>query len=107
LFKDGLGAAYVMGKAVAKTALLYGIGRRHFERHYRPAHKKCKILTKGMLGVVAKEQATPERPKRLSSILWDVFTGNERYKNIFYRSLSGPLVVDLLREYGRSGRGSI
>ena len=64
-------------------------------------HKKYEALTKGMLRVVRKEQADPAYPKRLSSMLWDMFTGNERYRNIFFRSLSATMVYDLVREYFR------
>jgi flavin-dependent dehydrogenase len=124
LFKDGLGAAYIMGKAAAKTAVLYGVGKDAFRENYEPVyknividnrygrvlfavtdlHKKYKILTKGMLRVVRKEQADPAYPKRLSSMLWDMFTGNERYRNIFFRSISLPMMYDLCREYvKRSG----
>jgi len=121
LFKDGLGAAYIMGKAAAKTAIFHGIGKNDFQDHYQPVyksimvdnlygkflfsvtdlHKKYKTLTSGMLGVVRKEQADPNYPKRLSSMLWDMFTGNERYRNIFFRSISLPMVYDLCREYGK------
>jgi flavin-dependent dehydrogenase len=119
LFKDGLGAAYIMGKAAAKTAILYGVSTVAFQENYAPVyrnividnrygkvlfsvtdlHKNYGILTKGMLRVVRKEQADPAYPKRLSSMLWDMFTGNERYRNVFFRSLSFSLVYDLFREY--------
>ena len=119
LFKDGLGAAYIMGKAAAKTAIFHGISKNHFRDHYQPVyksimvdnqygkflfavtdlHKRYKTLTNGMLRVVRKEQADPHYPKRLSSMLWDMFTGNERYRNIFFRSLSLPMVYDLCRAY--------
>jgi len=119
LFKDGLGAAYIMGKAAAKTAIFHGISKIHFRDHYQPVyksimvdnlygkflfavtdlHKEYKTLTNGMLRVVRKEQGDPSYPKRLSSMLWDMFTGNERYRNIFFRSLNFPLVYDLCREY--------
>ncbi len=121
LFKDGLGAAYIMGKSAAKTAIFHGISAMDFQENYQPVyrsimidnlygkflfavtdlHKRFKILTEGMLGVVRKEQADPFYPKRLSSMLWDMFTGNERYRNIFYRSMSFPLVYDLLSKYFR------
>ena len=119
LFKDGLGAAYIMGKAAAKTAIFHGISKNHFRDHYQPVyksimvdnqygkflfaatdlHKKYKTLTNGMLRVVRKEQGDPAYPKRLSSMLWDMFTGNERYRNIFFRSMSLPMVYDLCRAY--------
>lgn len=121
LFKDGLGAAYIMGKAAAKTALFYGVSAVHFQENYQPVydgikidnrygqflfavtdlHKRYKTLTKGMLRVVRKEQADLAYPKRLSSMLWDMFTGNERYRNIFFRSISAPMVYDLVKEYFR------
>jgi flavin-dependent dehydrogenase len=121
LFKDGLGAAYIMGKAAAKTAIFHGISKNHFRDHYQPVyksimvdnlygkflfavtdlHKEYKTLTNGMLRVVRKEQGDPAYPKRLSSMLWDMFTGNERYRNIFFRSMSLPMVYDLVREYFR------
>lgn len=123
LFKDGLGAAYIMGKAAAKTALLYGVSSRDFAENYQPVyrsimndnrygkilfavtdlHKKYEVLTRGMLRVVRKEQADPEYPKRLSAMLWDMFTGNERYRNIFFRSLNAPMVYDLIRAYAKRG----
>ncbi|MEW6585270.1 MAG: hypothetical protein AB1442_06620 [Nitrospirota bacterium] len=118
LFKDGLGAAYLMGKAAAKTAVLHGAGAHHFENEYLPAYrslawdnrygqvlfsvtdlfKRYRLLGRGMVRVVAKEQEGPQRAKTLSSILWDMFTGNERYRNIFFRTLNVPMQLDLLRE---------
>jgi flavin-dependent dehydrogenase len=122
LFKDGLGAAYIMGKAAAKTAIFEGISREHFLKSYYPVYKsivldnlygrllfsatdlfkKNKTLTKSMLNVVIKEQMDPTYPKRLSSILWDMFTGNERYKKIFGRTVSFPLHRDLFTAAAQS-----
>jgi flavin-dependent dehydrogenase len=124
LFKDGLGAAYTMGKAAAKTAIFHGVSKEHFHKDYYPVYKSIvvdnlfgrflfamtdlyknhKILTRGMLRVVQKEQHDADYPKRLSSILWDMFTGNERYKNIFRRAISLPMFNDLCREFIRTGR---
>ena len=55
-----------------------------------------------MMGVVKKEQNTPDYSKRLSSILWDMFTGNERYKNIFPRALNPKMSMDLCIESGKN-----
>jgi len=118
LFKDGLGAAYLMGKAAAKTAVFHGVSADHFRREYLPVYrsivndnkygkilfqatdlfKKYKILTRGMLKVVSREQEGQYRSKRLSSVLWDLFTGNERYKDIFFRTLNFPMQHNLLCE---------
>ncbi|MEF9437572.1 MAG: hypothetical protein L0922_02030 [Candidatus Mariimomonas ferrooxydans] len=71
-------------------------------------YRKYKLLTKGMLQVVKDEQMDPDDPKRFSSILWDMFTGNERYKNIFNTAISLPMHLNIWREFVRilMGRGS-
>jgi flavin-dependent dehydrogenase len=117
LFKDGIGAAYVMGKSAAKTALLYGVSREHFRKEYYPVYrsliidnwfgtllfattdifKQNRALTKSMLAVVRQERQVPGNPGRLSSVLWDMFTGNERYKNIFRKAVSLPLFAHLMK----------
>ncbi len=115
LYKDGLGAAYLMGKAAAKTAVFQGIGERQFERGYYPAYKriirdnyygsflyavigiyrKVGLLTKAMLKVVEKEQGDGRNEKIMSSILWDMFTGNEKYKKIFSKSFKVRMHIDM------------
>ncbi|MEE8424018.1 MAG: hypothetical protein V3S49_05705 [Thermodesulfobacteriota bacterium] len=121
LFKDGLGAAYIMGKAAAKTAVLQGVSKQHFQEDYYPVYKSIiidnwfgrylytitdlyknyKILSKGMLAVVKAEQRDSNSHKRLSSILWDMFTGNERYKNVFRTAVSLPMHLDLWKEFAK------
>ena len=121
LFKDGIGAAYIMGKAAAKTAVFQGVSAQHFQKEYYPVyksiiidnwfgkilfaitdlHRNYKILSKGMLDVVRKEQQNPVKPKRLSSVLWGMFTGNERYKNLFYSSVSVEMILDLLMAFSK------
>ncbi|MGO9614234.1 MAG: NAD(P)/FAD-dependent oxidoreductase [Dissulfurispiraceae bacterium] len=121
LFKDGLGAAYLMGKAAAKTALFQGVSARHFQEDYYPvyhaiiidnrygqflftvtdAFRKNKLLTEGMLRVVRREQKGPAEPRILSSILWNMFTGNERYKNIFPKAFDIRMHGNFLREFSQ------
>jgi flavin-dependent dehydrogenase len=118
LFKDGLGAAYLMGKAAAKTAVFQGVSARHFQNDYYPVYKsivvdnlfgkflftvtdiyrKNRLLTRGMLEVVRKEQQGSPH-KILSSILWNMFTGNERYKNIFPKTLDVRMHANLFKEF--------
>ena len=106
LFKDGIGASYIMGKAAATTAVFHGVGKKHFSEHYLPVYNEMKVdnrfgrfvyattctyknigpLTQGMVNVVRKEQQKREEHfPRLSSMLWDTFTGNATYKSIFMR----------------------
>lgn len=116
LFKDGIGAAYIMGKAAAMTAVFQGVGKEHFLNGYYPVYKsiindnlfgkglfsvtdivkRYKALTTGMLAAVQKEQEDTDNKKVLSSILWDMFTGNERYKNIFIRSMNVRMNLGLM-----------
>jgi flavin-dependent dehydrogenase len=116
LFKDGIGAAYIMGKAAARTAVFQGVGKEHFLKEYYPVYKSIindnlfgkflfsvtdivkeyKALTKGMLAVVQKEQEDTDNQKVMSSILWDMFTGNERYRNIFMRSMNVRMNLGLM-----------
>ncbi len=121
LFKDGLGAAYIMGKAAAKTAVFKGVSKQHFQEDYYPVYKSIiidnwfgkrlytitdlyknyKILTKWMLAIVKDEQQSPNNPKRLSSVLWDMFTGNERYKNVFHTAVSLPMHSNIWKEFAK------
>jgi flavin-dependent dehydrogenase len=122
LFKDGLGAAYIMGKAAANTAVLHGVSKQDFQEHYYPVYKNIIVdnhfggylyfladlyknyglLTRWMLQIVREEQGDPEDPKRLSSVLWNMFTGNERFKNIFATAVSLPVRFELWKAFART-----
>jgi len=60
-----------------------------------------------MLEVVNREQSDESRTRKtLSTILWDMFTGNERYKAVFTRALNpamhGDLLASMVKTIGRS-----
>jgi flavin-dependent dehydrogenase len=120
LFKDGIGASYIMGKAAAITAVLHGVSKEHFSMHYYPAYNRTKVdnmygrfvymitnayknvgpLTESMVNVVKKEQQKRDKfSPRLSSMLWDTFTGNETYKNIFLRGTNIWMHIKLVWEF--------
>jgi hypothetical protein len=122
LFKDGLGAAYTIGKAAAKTAVFHGVGKNDFKKHYLPVYRRTSvdnmygkvlykitdlyknygILTESMVDIVQTEQQRIKDSRRLSSILWDTFTGNETYKNIFARSLNVKMHFDLAQAFSKA-----
>ena len=122
LFKDGLSAAYLTGKIAAKTAVFHGVSEQHFRKDYYPVYKsividnaygkclysiigisrKSNIFTKGMLEVIRKEQQDSHSRKVLSSILWDMFTGNERYKNIFPKMFDVRMNLNLWKEVAKT-----
>jgi flavin-dependent dehydrogenase len=116
LYKDGIGAAYFMAKSAAKTAVMRGVGEKDFTDHYLPDYKglitdnrfgsflfwftdlfrEYGFLTSAMLRVVRLESEDARSDQRiLSSILWDMFTGNERYRDVFFRALSPKLVMKM------------
>jgi flavin-dependent dehydrogenase len=106
LYKDGINAAYRTSKAAASAALLYGVGAEDFKAHFYPV---CRDIQRdnafgkfifwitrlqqknvhdrlGILRMVIREQATHGRPRRMSSIMWGMFTGSETYRNLFLLS---------------------
>jgi flavin-dependent dehydrogenase len=121
LFKDGIGAAYIMGKAAARTAILQGVSKGHFIKHYLPVYRETQrdnyfgkylytisdifknygIFTRSMVELVRKEQKRSNN-QRLSSILWDTFTGNESYRNIFGRSMNTKMHIELAWLFSRA-----
>ncbi|RJQ49787.1 MAG: hypothetical protein C4538_01475 [Nitrospiraceae bacterium] len=123
LFKDGIGASYMMSKAAATAALFYGISKQNFAEHYLPAYNRTRndnrygrfvyavtnayknigILTEAMVNVVNKEQDRRNKEfPRLSSMLWDTFTGNETYRNIFLRGTNIGMHKNLLLESAKA-----
>ena len=133
LFKDGIGAAYRTSKAAAKTAVFHGVGAPDFEKHYAPLCRKisndnqvgkfvfnvaslvqkARFARRGILQMTAQEQQQTERPRRMSGVLWDLFSGSASYTNVFVRTLHpayiGSLVWNLVsgnlpRKASRGGR---
>jgi len=113
LYKDGIGAAYRTAKAAAKTAVFEGISAEDFRLHYWPACQaisadnrigevvfavtrliqKIPYARRGVLSMVSKEQRKKGRHRRMSMVLWDVFTGNAPYRNVFLRTLHPVFLV--------------
>jgi len=107
LYKNGIGAAYMTGKAAAITAILHGISKKDFEQHYYPTCKslnldnkigkfifavthfiqKRNFLKRGVLKMVELENSLPGHKRLMSTVLWDAFTGSAPYREIFFRTL--------------------
>jgi hypothetical protein len=115
LYKDGIGGAYRTAKAAVKTAIFHGVSAEDFRRHYLPT---CKALSrdnaigkiiftvttliqnvrtsrKGVLRMTAEEQEGRSTQRRMSSVLWDTFTGSAPYRDVFQRSMH-PLFLGRL-----------
>lgn len=122
LFKDGLGAAYLMGKAAAKTVVFRGVGETDFRADYYPVYRdivtdnffgrylymitdiyrKNGILTKGLIETIRTEQHSDDIFKPLSGMMWDMFTGNERYKRILPKALSLKMHLNLWEQLAKA-----
>ncbi len=127
LYKDGIGAAYRTSKAAALTAVFHGVSAKDFQKHYLPTHnsiagdnrygkviflvvhiiKVVKPLVRGVTGMVSDEQKRSNAVKRMSSVLWDTFTGSAPYRDVFLRTLDPRFLTMLTWEsilsVGRSG----
>jgi len=121
LYKDGIGAAYRVAKAAATTVIFQGLSREDFKEHYWPTCRnieidnsigkiifmvteliqKSKIARRAVLRMTAAEQKEDGPQMRMSTVLWDTFTGSAPYREIFLRTLHP---VFLLRLFGNLAR---
>jgi flavin-dependent dehydrogenase len=118
LYKDGIGAAYRTAKAAATTAVFQGISANDFKRYFLPACKtietdnkigkliflvtqqiqKRRFARQAVLRITVKEQAKLGAERRMSTVLWDMFTGSSPYREIFVRALHPAFWLQLIRE---------
>ncbi len=116
LFKDGIGAAYRTSKAAAKTAVFHGVDAESFAKHYAPMCRrisndnkvgkfvfsvasliqKAKFARRGVFRMTVHEQREADSPKRMSSVLWDLFSGSASYTNVFLRTLNPAYIGSLV-----------
>jgi flavin-dependent dehydrogenase len=115
LYKDGIGAAYRTAKAAAETVVFHGVTAEAFERNYWPA---CKAIEKdnaigkfmfgftrtfkvlgfwrrGVLRMTIREQRK-EGSRRMSAVLWNLFTGSASYREILMNTLHPAFVAGML-----------
>jgi flavin-dependent dehydrogenase len=137
LYKDGIGAAYRTAKAAASTAVFQGVSEADFEKHFLPLCRsiesdnalgrlvflvtriiqKQRIARDGVLRMVGAEQEKAGSERRMSTVLWDMFTGSATYREVFKRTLHpaflGRLALDIARataavvaeSYSKTDRG--
>jgi len=129
LYKDGIGAAYRTAKAAARTVVFHGVSARDFREHYWPLCRKidtdnqvgkfvfwvgslvqrARFARRGVLRMVATEQGRDDGPRRMSGVLWDLFSGSAPYTDVFLRTLQPGYVASLVRNLlaaNVSGRGA-
>ena len=113
LYKDGIGAAYRTAKAAARTVIFSGVSAEAFRAHYWPVYrsiardnrfgvviftivhwiKAIRPLAAGVMTMSAREQARAPIRRRMSLVLWDMFTGSAPYREIFLRTLAPQFIM--------------
>jgi len=115
-YKNGIESAFITAKLAAETAFCSGIDASSFSSSYHEQAKKLIIhdnyygqflflindiissiplLTQSHLSL-AKQKGDKDSPKKARSILWNMFTGNIPYRDIFKMSLDIKLQISLL-----------
>lgn len=116
IYKNGIGAAYITGKAAANTVINQGISVHDFRKSFQPVCsqlnrdnaagkliffittiiQKSSFLKNVFFLMVVKEQEIEKGSREMSMMLWDTFTGSAPYHNILLRSLNPRLWIRLL-----------
>jgi flavin-dependent dehydrogenase len=116
LYKDGIGSAYRCAKAIATTAVMEGVSAEDFTAHYLPTYKaiasdnsvgkfvfwvtrqiqRTRFVRRGLLSMVVGEQYGENVLPRMSTVLWDTFTGSAHYKDVFLRTLRPTFISRLV-----------
>jgi flavin-dependent dehydrogenase len=116
LYKDGIGSAYRTSKAAAKAAVFHGVSAEDFEKHFWPACRsldvdntiakvifavthliqRARFLRRGVLRMTSREQASAASRKRMSGVLWDVFTGSAPYREVLLRTMQPVFPLSLV-----------
>jgi len=132
LYKDGIGAAFRTAKAAASTAVFQGVSAETFEKNYWPTcrgiardnaigkvifgtttlFKMSKISRRGILRMAEREQADPDVPRHMSSLLWNMFTGSAPYREILQGTLHpgflGNIMLNLaIGVWPTNGKGKV
>jgi flavin-dependent dehydrogenase len=115
-YKNGIESAFITAELAAETAFCSGIDASSFSSSYYKKAKKLIIhdnyygrflfaindiissvplLTQSHLSL-AKRKGYDDSPKKIRSILWNMFTGNIPYRDIFRISLDINLQISLL-----------
>lgn len=112
LYKDGIGAAYRTAKAAASTVVFRGISEEDFRKYYMPACdtisadnqigkltfiiteliQKFSFARRGLIKMTKDERWMDGHKRRMSMVMWDLFTGSAPYREIFVRTLH-PIFV--------------
>jgi len=112
LYKDGVGSAFRTGRQAAYVAIYHGVSAAHFRRYYAPLCRQIALdnffgrllfnawnisgrmpaVCRLWLQTLAYEATLPGNARRCHRALWNMFTGDDSYRRIFF-SLVDPRVA--------------
>ncbi len=108
LYKDGIGAAFLTGEAIARTAIQRGVSRADFTAGYLPVCRRIAadnrygawlfrmwsiirqspFLLNAWHRTIQVEDSLPSLANVYTRVLWGMFTGSESYRKLFWLSIS-------------------
>lgn len=112
LYKDGIGSAFLTSRQAAYTAIYQGTGKTDFRLRYAPLCRMIALdnffgwllfylwnrigrmpaLTQLWLKTLEYELDLPPKKRRYRRALWNMFTGDDSYRRIFF-SLLDPRIA--------------
>jgi hypothetical protein len=115
-YKDGIGSAYRAAKAVATTAVFRGISAEDFDQHYGPVCRRLSVdnmagkliyaavhqvqkrrfARRAVVRMVSREQQKESGDRRVSMVMWDMYTGGSPYGEVLLRIMHPALWVPFL-----------
>jgi flavin-dependent dehydrogenase len=124
LYKDGIGSAYQTAKSAMSVAMNGGISRDAFHKNYAPVCRSIAmdnsygfllfrlwsfvlnspIALNAWKAAIHWEMTRPFSDRRQMRILWGMLTGDEPYRQLFYKGLN-PITLLHLGYRMNSNRG--
>ncbi len=124
LYKDGIGSAYASSQAAAGAAIHHGISQQAFKTHYAPHCRQVATdnlygrflfrswafmlrrpaLQRAWISSIEIERELPLASRIHHRILWGMFTGDEGYRSLFWRSLHPHTLMGLVHGWWRGDR---
>ena len=125
LYKDGIGSAYQTTKSAMTVATQVGISRLIFRKYYAPICKSIAVdnsygsllfrlwnlvlNSPGLLNAwkttIQREMSLPVNDRRHMRILWGMLTGDEPYRQLFYKGINPLALLRLVYGMSSSWRG--
>jgi flavin-dependent dehydrogenase len=123
LYKDGIGSAFFTARSAMEAAVIHGISRGSFHRHYAPYCWRIAydnvygkllfalwhytvhwpILTRAWMRAIRAEQKLAEPQHLHERILWGMFTGDEPYRSLFRLAIHLRAVWPVMKELLKGG----